>query len=135
MTGRAMGRCAGYDTPGFATTPMGWGGGAGMGRGGRGAGGGGGRGFRNRYYATGLTGWQRAQRGWPAWGWSGSWDQAPVQAGVYQGPYGPGSADTETQTAFLRQRADALEQELASIRSTLSDLEQGAGGSAPSEEA
>jgi hypothetical protein len=49
-TGRNIGRCSGYSAPGFAN-------GAGMPRGGawwgRG-GGGGGRGFRNRFYATGV---------------------------------------------------------------------------------
>jgi len=36
---------------------------------GRGGGfGGGGRGWRNRFYATGLTGRQRAATGWPVWG-------------------------------------------------------------------
>lgn len=51
MTGRGMGRCAGYAAPGFA--------GAGQGRGmGRGRGGYG-RGFRNRWVATGVPGWAR----------------------------------------------------------------------------
>ncbi|MBN2587055.1 MAG: DUF5320 family protein [Candidatus Fermentibacteraceae bacterium] len=54
MTGRAMGRCAGYAEGGYATAP---------GRGGRigffGRRGGGGRGFRNRYYETGLPNWNR----------------------------------------------------------------------------
>lgn len=55
LTGRAMGRCAGYPAGGYATT-QGRGGGYGFfgRRGGRGGygfyGRGGGRGFRNRYY-------------------------------------------------------------------------------------
>ena len=53
MTGRAAGYCAGYATPGYVN-PGGGGGFFGRGRGG------GGRGRRNQYYATGLTGWQRA---------------------------------------------------------------------------
>ena len=44
MTGRGMGYCAGYTTPGY-TNP-----GFGMGRG---------RGFRRMYCATGLPGWAR----------------------------------------------------------------------------
>lgn len=68
MTGGRRGRCAGaVDYP---RTGRGLGYGAGYGRGlgrgwyGRGAGYGfGGRGYRNEYYATGLTGWQRA---WPS---------------------------------------------------------------------
>lgn len=53
MTGRAMGRCAGYPQGGYATAP---------GRGGAGffgRRGGGGRGWRNRYYETGLPYWRR----------------------------------------------------------------------------
>lgn len=66
MTGRAAGFCAGYPTPGYANLGAGRsapgpfqaagfpgpGGGFGVGRGS-------GRGYRNRYYATGLFGWQR----------------------------------------------------------------------------
>ena len=61
MTGRAAGYCAGYGTPGYANPIRGraWGGG----RFGFGAGAGrgfGGRGWRNRFYATGVPGWARA---------------------------------------------------------------------------
>jgi hypothetical protein len=74
MTGGAAGFCAGYTAPGFVNSIAGegyrgrgrggWGHGGpgrggGWGRGG-GCGRGGGRGHRNWYYATGLTGWQRA---------------------------------------------------------------------------
>lgn len=61
MTGGRRGRCA-SDTAEIPTAA-----GPGMGRGmgyGRGMGAGrgrGGRGYRNQYYATGLTGWQRAE--------------------------------------------------------------------------
>ncbi|MBN1996422.1 DUF5320 domain-containing protein [candidate division KSB1 bacterium] len=51
MTGRAMGYCAGYPHPGYITPGFGY-----WGRGFRG----GGRGWSNRYYATGLTGWMRS---------------------------------------------------------------------------
>lgn len=74
MTGRAAGFCAGYNTPGYMNPAPGRGfrigfGGGGFGRGrGRGFGMGfGGRGFgrgfrnRNRFFATGLTVWQRNQ--------------------------------------------------------------------------
>ena len=44
MTGRGMGYCTGYATPGYAN--------AGFGRGR-------GRGFRGMYYMTGLPGWAR----------------------------------------------------------------------------
>ena len=61
MTGRGAGYCAGYPVPGYMN-PVGGRGYGGWGRGG------GGRGRRNRFYATGLTGWQRAGMGWPATG-------------------------------------------------------------------
>ena len=61
MTGRAAGYCVGSPTPGFMNAPGG--------RGFRGRGfGGGGFGRRNWFYATGLTGWQRAAAGMPAFG-------------------------------------------------------------------
>ncbi len=53
MTGRAAGPCAGYPTAGFMNAGLGYGHGLG----------GCGRGWRNRFYATGLTGWQRGVRG------------------------------------------------------------------------
>ena len=66
MTGRGAGYCAGYGVPGYMN-PVGgrgfWGGGRGFG-----GGFGGGRGRRNQFYATGLTGWQRAGMGYPAYG-------------------------------------------------------------------
>ncbi len=55
MTGRSLGRCAGFQ-PGY-TNPV-----AGRGFGCFGFGRGGGRGHRNRYYATGMPGWMRS--GW-----------------------------------------------------------------------
>jgi len=53
LTGRGMGRCTGYAPGGYTTAP---GRGGGLGFFGRR---GGGRGFRNRFYDTGLTRWQR----------------------------------------------------------------------------
>jgi len=112
MTGRAMGRCAGYETPGFTTTP-GWGGGRrGMG-GGRGAGWPGGRGYRNRYYATGMTGWQRADRGMQAWG--PDWGSYPAA-----GPAAPTGEVAED----LQARATRLERELTDVRDALARLER-----------
>ena len=52
MTGRRAGYCAGYNSPGYANLAPRFG----FWHGFRG----GGRGWRNQYYATGLTGWQRA---------------------------------------------------------------------------
>jgi len=59
MTGRGAGYCAGYSVPGYTNPVPGFGFGGGGGGWGRGRGGGG-RGRRNWFYATGLTGWQRA---------------------------------------------------------------------------
>jgi hypothetical protein len=103
MTGRGLGYCAGYDRPGFANPGPGF---LGLGRG---AGfRGGGHGFRNQYYATGLTGWQRAQRGMQAWG------AAPVARGTLQ----PTPSDASA-LADLQARADRLEKELADVRQQL----------------
>jgi hypothetical protein len=57
-TGRGMGYCGGRQMPGSVNSVPG------RGFGGRG----GGRGRRHRFYATGLTGWQRAAMGWPRGG-------------------------------------------------------------------
>ena len=61
MTGRGMGYCTGYNTPGYMNP-----GGFGFYGRGRGAFGGRGRGFRNMYYATGMPGWMRY--GYPGYG-------------------------------------------------------------------
>jgi uncharacterized protein DUF5320 len=66
MTGRGLGNCLGYAAPGSTNiqptrTFQGWGGGRGMGRGA-------GRGRRNQFYATGMTGWQRAAQGMQVFG-------------------------------------------------------------------
>ena len=58
MTGRGAGYCAGYNAPGFANGGPGF----------RGWGRGGGRGWRHRFFATGLPGWLRANLGFGASG-------------------------------------------------------------------
>ncbi|HOG23940.1 MAG TPA: DUF5320 domain-containing protein [Candidatus Omnitrophota bacterium] len=83
------------------TGPMtGWGrgscaGGRGLGR----AGGWGGRGWRHRFYATGLPGWQR---------------NSPFQPVV----------ERRDESASLREQADYLSAELEAVRARLSELEQ-----------
>jgi len=100
-TGRGLGYCAGSDRPGYA-----WGPGAG-GLGMRG----GGRGYRHSYYATGLTGWQRAQAGFgPAFG-------APT------GAWGWAAPTKEQQVAGLKAQADNLETALNDVQRQLRDLE------------
>ncbi|MFW6189454.1 MAG: DUF5320 domain-containing protein [Planctomycetota bacterium] len=101
MTGRAAGYCAGYGVPGYMNPGP---------RGGRFAGrGGGGRGWRNRYYATGMPGWARAARGMPAWG-----GVAP----------GAPAASPQDEAAMLKEQAEFMEQQLRDIRSRIDELQQ-----------
>ena len=91
-TGRAAGRCAGNDRPGFMNPA---GGGRGFGRG-AGCGGGRGRGRRNMFLATGLPGGQR-------------FGAAPAVA-------------PETETQLLREQANALTTELENVLRRLEAL-------------
>ena len=112
MTGRAAGYCAGYAAPGFANAAGGrgfWG----MGRGG---GFGGGRGRRNRFYATGMTGWQRAAVGYPAYGGA-----MPVAA-PYAAPYAP-AMSAEQQLDALKGQAEYFADALEGIRKQIEELE------------
>ena len=107
MTGRAAGFCAGNFVPGYANPAFGRGY-FGRGRGG-GFGGGGGRGRRNWYYATGLTGLQRAPMGMPAYG------------GAY--PYE--SEITPKQEAdILKNEASMLKKQLDDIQNRIETLEK-----------
>ena len=109
MTGRAAGYCAGYGAPGYVNPTGGRGMGAGGGFGGGfGRGFGGGRGRRNQYYASGLTGWQRAGMGTPAWGVPG-YGYAPTP---------------EQETSALKGQAEYLEQSLNDIRKRMKELEK-----------
>jgi hypothetical protein len=115
MSGRAAGYCAGYAGPGFAN-PVGgrgngFGRGGGRGGGGRGGGGrgGGGQGWRHRFYATGLPGWQRA---------------VPPQ--VNEGA--PPSSDEEIST--LRLQVEQYEAALQEMRQRMERLEQDTKGNA-----
>ena len=109
MSGRALGHCAGYPTGGFATAPAGGlGRGFGRGMGGRGRGRGG-WGRRNRFYATGLTGWQRAAVPPTAYG---------------PAPYGaPGPAATASQESeALEAQAEYFTNALDEIRKRIDEL-------------
>ena len=105
MTGRAAGYCAGYGVPGYMN-PLG-------GRGYWGSGfGGGGWGRRNWFYTTGLTGWQRAALGYPAWS-------------VY--PYSvsaPYNLLGEREVTFLKTQASNIENTLSGIRKRIEELEE-----------
>ena len=107
MTGRAAGYCAGYGIPGFMNPIPGrgyWGWG------------GGGWGRRNRFYATGLTGWQRAAAGWPAYGGFAP-GYAPQLA-----PFG--AVMTEQQEIdLLKGQAEYFEDALEGIKKRIGELE------------
>lgn len=107
MTGRAAGYCAGYDMPGCMNPGRG-GGFFGFGRHGFwGRGSGAGRGWRHRYFATGLQGW----------------------AGYAQGPRWPGAPGaqaawtSEQQMEVLREQSRFLEKSLDDVRKRLEELE------------
>lgn len=117
-TGRAMGYCAGFGQPGFLSGPAmaGW-----SGRGFFGRGRGGGRGWRNWFYATGLTGWQRAARA------AGTVATAPPVAPSASAAAGaPESAPTELE--LLRQHAEFLAASLEQVQQRIDALGQQAAG-------
>jgi hypothetical protein len=99
MTGRAAGLCAGYGVPGYMNPGPGAG---------RGRYGGGGRGHRNWYWATGLTGWQRAPMAMPPYG-------PPVA------PYSPGP---DQELSFLRDQVKLMQDSLASAQERIQELEK-----------
>lgn len=105
-TGRAAGFCAGYPAAGHAN-PL-------PGRGAFGGGGGrGGRGHRNWYYATGLTGWQRAAQSW-----------YPAQSAAsefYPNPYNRMAPQEEAR--MVRSQIEKLEQDIKAARDRLGELE------------
>ncbi|MFX1346002.1 MAG: DUF5320 domain-containing protein [Promethearchaeota archaeon] len=96
-TGRGLGYCAGYDTPGYTKGP-----GMGLGRGwGRGRGG-----FRGRGFGYG--------RGW-------EWDYGFPFYSRYV-PVVPSQISPENQLSMLKQEKDYLETELNSIKSAIDDI-------------
>lgn len=105
MTGRAAGYCTGFAVPGFMNAPGG--------RGFWGRGGGRGPGRRNWFFATGLTGWQRAAVGWPFWGF----------AAPYGVPSAPGVTGQERETEILKRQADYLASALDAVKKRLDELE------------
>jgi len=120
MTGRAAGFCAGYGTPGFMNPAYGRGG-MGYGASGRG------HGWRHWYYATGLTGWQRAAA-WPG----GMGFAAPPYGTGYPQGYGPAySRDDELR--MLRDHVHGMEEGLEAARERLAELERAAEAGSPGE--
>lgn len=109
LTGRGAGYCAGSGVPGYmnpaAGRGFGFGGGGFYGRGG-------GRGWRHRYYATGL----------PGWAWSG------IPFG-HTGPFGPnfsGENARKQEMEALREQADFLKKSLEDVTARIGELEASA---------
>lgn len=114
MTGRAAGYCAGYSVPGYMNPVNGFG----YGWGGRGRGRGGGRGWRNWYYATGLTGWQRAAYGWPVYA-----PPAPVYT-PNQGVETVNPPTRDQEIDMLKGQAEYFEDALDGINKRIAELEK-----------
>jgi len=108
MTGRAAGFCAGNSVPGYMNPGPGRGLGMGFGRGFRGRDRGGGRGRRNRFYATGMPGWARADAGNPAWGGYPPYGAAPTR---------------EQELDDLKSQAEYFQSVLGDIKTRTEELE------------
>ncbi|HUU26275.1 MAG TPA: DUF5320 domain-containing protein [archaeon] len=109
MTGRAAGYCAGYPVPGYMN-PIGGRGYGGWGRGG-------GRGWRNRFYATGLTGWQRASLGYPAFGTPWGYQD------LYAAPQSAPSITKEQELEMLKGQSEYFEDAIEGIKKRIEELE------------
>lgn len=110
MTGRGVGLCSGSGVPGYQNPVPGRGCGMGYARGrgfwGRGVGGG--RGWRNRFYATGVPG----RMTFGAHGGFAAWNRQP---------------DPEMEKQALNGQAEALQAELDFIRRRLSEMDAAGG--------
>ena len=113
MTGRGAGFCAGYPVPGYMN-PAGGRGFGGYGGWGRGRGGGWGR--RNQFYATGLTGWQRAGTGYPAYA------AVAPDATPYGVPFAP-TMTKEQEIESLKGQAQYFGHALDGIKKRLEELQ------------
>jgi len=76
----------------------------------------GGRGWRNRFYATGLTGWQRAGFYGPGGGIRWMSPPAPWGSGIVQ----------EEELNSLKEQARYFDQVLKDVRARIDELEAGA---------
>jgi len=99
MTGRGAGFCSWFGMPDYGNASQEYGSGFGRGSGFRG----GGRGWRNRFFASGLSGWMR-----PA---------------GYAAPYR--KPDPEVEKQMLKNEVDVLGSELDYIKKRLDELESG----------
>lgn len=103
MTGRGAGSCAGLVVPG--NTNPGFGRGIGRGGMGMGACGAGGRGRRNRFFASGLPGWQRA-----------------AATGTVTNPAQFATAAQDQESAALKNQVESLHTALNQILQRLDEL-------------
>jgi hypothetical protein len=94
-------------------------GGRGFGGFGRGGGGGGGRGRRNQFYATGLTGWQRAGMG------AGAYGMPPAYPMPNAAPFGP-TQTVEQELNALKSQAEYFGDALEEIRKRIEELQASA---------
>lgn len=115
QTGRAAGYCAGFETPGFASSVPGRGFGMGFGMrcGGRSRGFGGGRGWRNLCHAPGVAG---RPRFW-------------ADAGAYRHPAAGQKPDPDLEINALKRRAKALQSELEFITKRMAEIDTETGAS------
>ncbi|MFW6134187.1 MAG: DUF5320 domain-containing protein [Elusimicrobiota bacterium] len=105
MTGRGAGFCAGYSVPGYANAAPRGGYAGNRGPGGR----------RNWYYATGIPGWARYQRGMPAWG-----GRVNPAAGGYNYP----EMSPKEQADMLKRQSEDLKRELEDMKKEIQRLEK-----------
>lgn len=98
MTGRAAGFCAGYTVPGYMNAGFGRGFGFGRGRGGFG----GGRGWRHRFWATGVP-------GWAFWGAGPGYAAEPATVPADERSF------LEEQLRVMEQRLEALKKRLDTL--------------------
>lgn len=110
-TGRIAGFCGGYDAPGYANPGYGFGAHGGYGRGTGFGRGGGGRGWRNRFFASGVPGRLRGRFGF-----------APESDPAY-GVADSGMAARD-ELKMLRSDARRYEDSLREIRNRIDELEK-----------
>ncbi len=111
MTGRAAGYCAGYQAPGYALSAPGRYAGPGYG---------GGRGWRHRFYATGLAGRQPFAYGHP---YHAGTPPYGYGAFPYHVPYGQTVTEQQELDA-LKTQAEHLENFLEGIKKRVAALEK-----------
>lgn len=121
MTGRAAGYCAGYNMPGYMNNAVPRRGGAGFGFGGRGRFGGG-RGYRNRFWATGLPAWARGGAYPPPYGAPG-YGAAPYPPYAAPGYAADPDAAKASELEYLKDQLKAMQEDTEAVQKRISELE------------